>query len=102
VEERGVIQDIWEHFDFKYMQPIFLKELIPHREFQIIRDKIREQLLNKMMRKTRDKTNSMRQIFLKNRMNEFLEKMAGIQLVLLQHGRDKRTERIVTTLKRSK
>ncbi len=32
-EERGVAQDIWEHFDYKYMQPIFLKELIPHREF---------------------------------------------------------------------
>ena len=38
MEERGVVQEIWEHFDFKYMQPIFLKELIPHREFQIIRD----------------------------------------------------------------
>jgi hypothetical protein len=32
-EERGVVQDIWEHFDYKYMQPIFLKEMIPHREF---------------------------------------------------------------------
>ena len=38
MEERRVVQDISEHFDFKYMQPIFLKELIPHREFQIIRD----------------------------------------------------------------
>lgn len=37
-EERGVVQDIWEHFDYKYMQPIFLKEMIPHREFQIIRE----------------------------------------------------------------
>ncbi len=37
-DDRGVVQDIWEHFDYKYMQPIFLKELIPHREFQIIKE----------------------------------------------------------------
>lgn len=31
-EEKGPIQEIWEHFDYKYMQPLFLKELIPHRD----------------------------------------------------------------------
>lgn len=43
-DDRGVVQDIWEHFDYKYMQPIFLKELIPHREFQIIKEQ--QQQLN--------------------------------------------------------
>ena len=33
LEDRSLVQEIWEHFDYKYMQPIFLKELIPHREF---------------------------------------------------------------------
>ena len=31
-EDKGPIQEIWEHFDYKYMQPIFLKELIPQRD----------------------------------------------------------------------
>lgn len=31
-QDKGPIQEIWEHFDYKYMQPLFLKELIPHRD----------------------------------------------------------------------
>ena len=28
MEEKTPIQEVWEDFDYKYMQPIFLKELI--------------------------------------------------------------------------
>jgi hypothetical protein len=27
-EEKTPVQEVWEDFDYKYMQPIFLKELI--------------------------------------------------------------------------
>lgn len=28
-EEKGPLQELWEKFDYKYMQPIFLKEMMP-------------------------------------------------------------------------
>ncbi len=32
-EDKSAIQDVWEDFDYKYMQPLFLREIIPnHRE----------------------------------------------------------------------
>ena len=43
-EERGPIQELWEKFDYKYMQPMFLKEMMPqHDNFNGVNDDLLEE-----------------------------------------------------------